>query len=375
MPDSHLTRSPRRGPGLSCLALVADGFGGTGGIAQYNRDFLAALADLPRVSEVTLLPRNPGEPIGLPDRITQAAPVPGKRRYVIGAASASVRRRPDLVFCGHLHLAPLAAVLARIARAPLIVQTHGIEVWTAPSRLRRRAVEAADLVLSVSRHTRAAVLAWADLAPERVVVVPNTVGDRFAPGDGAALRTAWGLAGKRVLLTVGRLDPGERYKGQDQVIEAIPKLVARGHDVAYVVIGEGDDRTRLTAIATRLGVADRVRFAGFATPETLVEAYRMADLFVMPSTGEGFGIAFLEAMACGTPALGLASGGACDALGDGELGTALGRDDDLAAAIDRLLAEPPPDPWMLADRTRARFGRHAFAARLRLALERVCPAA
>ena len=115
-----------------------------------------------------------------------------------------------------------------------------------------------------------------------------------------------------------------------------------------------------------------MRFAGFAAPETLVDAYRMADLFVMPSTGEGFGIAFLEAMACGTPALGLAVGGACDALADGELGTALGRDDDLAAAIDRLLTGPRPCPRALAERTRARFGRDAFAARLRLALERVC---
>jgi phosphatidylinositol alpha-1,6-mannosyltransferase len=370
---------PRRGPGLSCLVLVTDGFGGAGGIAQYNRDFLAALAALPGISAVAVLPCNPGNPIFLPERITQAPPRRGRLRYVAGTIVASLARLPDLVFCGHLHLAPLAAAIARIARARLIVQAHGVEIWATPSRVRRRAIERADLVLSVSRHTRAAVLAWADLPPERVVVVPNTVGDLFTPGDdftpgdGSTLRTAWGLAGKRVLLTVGRLDPCERYKGHDRVIAAIPDLVARGHDIAYVVIGDGDDRSRLAGIARRLGVADRVHFVGFAAPETLVASYRMADLFVMPSTGEGFGIAFLEAMASGTPALGLAVGGASDALADGELGTALGRDDDLAAAIDRVLSGSRPDPRALAEQTRARFGRDAFTARLRLALERVCP--
>jgi phosphatidylinositol alpha-1,6-mannosyltransferase len=219
------------------------------------------------------------------------------------------------------------------------------------------------------------VLAWADLPPELVVVMPDTVGDPFTPGDGGELRTAWRLDGKRVLLTVGRLDPRERYKGHDLVIAAIPDLVARGHDIAYAVIGEGGDRSRLAGIAGRLGVADRVHFVGFAAPETLVAAYRMADLFVMPSTGEGFGIAFLEAMASGTPALGLAVGGASDPLSDGELGTALGRDDDLAAAIDRLLTGPRSCPFALAERVRARFGREAFAARLGLALGRIWPPA
>ncbi|MGE0257745.1 MAG: glycosyltransferase family 4 protein [Alphaproteobacteria bacterium] len=362
----------RAGPGLACLALVTDAFGGTGGIAQYNRDFLAVLAASPRFAALAVAPRHAGEPVETPERITQTRPRGGRLRYVLRVAGAALRQRPDIVFCGHLHLAPLAAAVARLARARLILQTHGIEVWPAPSRWRRRAAEAADLVLSVSRHTRAAVLAWADIAPERAVVVPNTVGDGFAPGDGSALRKAWGLAGKRVLLTVGRLDARERYKGQDRVIEAIPELVARGHDIAYVVIGDGDDRSRLIETAARFGVAGRVRFVGYASREKLVEAYRMADLFVMPSEGEGFGIAFLEAMACGTPALGLAAGGARDALGDGELGTALGRDDDLAAAIDRLLTGPRPDPDALAGGVRARFGREAFASRVLLAVERVC---
>ncbi len=361
----------RRRAGLSCLALVTDAFGGAGGIAQYNRDFLAGLAASEVFSAIVVVPRHSGESVDLPKRITQARPRRARLHYALGAVVAALRCRPDIVFCGHPHLAPLAAAVARLSRARLIVQTHGIEVWPAPSRLRRLAVETADLLLSVSRHTRAAVLAWADIPPERAVVVPNTVGDAFTPGDGSSLRATWGIPGKKVLLTVGRIDGRERYKGHDRVIEAIPGLVARGHDIAYIVIGDGDDRSRLTDIATRLGVAERLRFVGFVTPEMLVDAYRMADLFVMPSAGEGFGISFLEAMACGTPALGLAAGGACDALLDGELGTALGHDDDLAAAIDRLLTEPRTNPGVLADRVRARFGRDAFTSRLHLALDRV----
>jgi len=359
------------GPGLSCLALVIDALGGTGGIAQYNRDFFAVLAAPPIFATMTVLPRNPGASIGIPERMIQAHPRRGRLLYAVGALAAAIKQRPDVVFCGHFHLAPLAAAIARLTHARLIVQTHGIEVWPAPSRLRRLAVELADLVLSVSRHTRAAVLAWADIPPERVIVVPNTIADRFKPGNRSALRAAWSLAGKRILLTVARLDARERYKGHDRVISALPELLARGHDIAYVVIGEGEDRFRLIEIARRLGIADRVRFVGFASPEILVQSYRTADLLVMPSTGEGFGLAFIEAMACGTPALGLAVGGARDALGEGELGIMLSHEDDLAAAIDRLLVEVPQNREALASATRARFGRHAFAHRVFLALDRI----
>ena len=164
------------------LALVTDAFGGRGGIAQYNRDFLGALAGAGAVSSITVLPRLAPDPVETPTGITQDPPRRDRVRYAVAALRAALTKRPDLIFCGHLYMAPLCALIARLTRAKLIVQMHGIEAWPRPSRLQRAAVEAADLVLCVSRFTRASVLGWAAIAPERVVVLPNTVGEAFTPG-------------------------------------------------------------------------------------------------------------------------------------------------------------------------------------------------
>ena len=166
------------------------------------------------------------------------------------------------------------------------------------------------------------------------------------------------------------MDSRERYKGQDRVIAAIPDLVAKGYDVHYVVVGEGDDRARLEDLARRAGVSERVHFLGAIGLPDLVETYRMADLFVMPSTGEGFGVTFLEAMASGTPALGCGMAGARDALADGELGTATS-EAELAATIAHILHEPKPDSFTLAAAVHARFGRKKFAGAAEAALNRL----
>ena len=84
----------------------------------------------------------------------------------------------------------------------------------------------------------------------------------------------------------------------------------------YVIAGTGDDRARLAALARAVGVSDRVLFLGEVGLQELVRAYRMADLFVMPSTGEGFGIAFLEAMACGLPAIASTATAGADVLSE-----------------------------------------------------------
>jgi phosphatidylinositol alpha-1,6-mannosyltransferase len=206
------------------------------------------------------------------------------------------------------------------------------------------------------------------------LVLPNTVGQTFAPGDAGDLRRAWGIADKRILLTVGRMDTRERYKGHDLVIQALPHLVANGHDVHYVVLGDGHDTARLKALAIDTGVAERVHFKGAAGSNLLADAYRAADLFVMPSKGEGFGIAFLEAMACGTPALGLDVGGARDALADGKLGLTISQA-QLSDAIMSCLIKPKLAGQSLAIAVRQRFGSKNFAVGVRYAWDRLLEAA
>lgn len=352
-----------------CLALVSDAFGGHGGIAQYNRDLLTAMAASGYTGAICVLPRHAPQREAPPHGIKQMPPK-GRAGYAFAALSLALQRSVDVVFCGHIHLAPLAALIARTRRAKLVVQAHGIEVWSQQRGAWRAAIEQSDLVLCVSRYTRRTVLDQITVTPERVLVLSNTVGDAFTPGDGLEFRRQHGFEKRRVLLTVGRLDSRERYKGQDRVIAAMPELLAKGHDLIYLVVGGGDDRSRLERLAREAGVEDRVRFLGALKTEELVEIYRAADLFVMPSTGEGFGISFLEAMACGTPALGLGAGGATDALADGALGTIV-EEGRLAASINKGLCAPKPDGQALAAAVRARFGRDLFQGSVNAVLARL----
>jgi phosphatidylinositol alpha-1,6-mannosyltransferase len=306
--------------GSRILALVTDAYGAGGGIAQYNRDLLAALSEASAVDKVVVLPRN-GVAVtgGLPDKVRLFAAYPGRIRYAANAIMTTRRDGPfDLVFCGHLFMAPLAALISKLTGAPVWLQIHGIEAWQRPRRLQRWATERAHLVTAVSRHTRRLFLGWANCAPETVKVLPNTVEERFSPGPKSeALIERYDLRGKKVLLTVSRLAVSERYKGHDRVIQAVAELSAQHPELVYVIAGDGDDRPRLERLARDLGVADRVRFVGYVLDDDLPDLYRTADLFVMPSTGEGFGIVFLQALACGVPVIGGGNDGSRDPLRDG----------------------------------------------------------
>jgi phosphatidyl-myo-inositol dimannoside synthase len=332
-------------PSLRVLALVTDAFGGRGGIAQYNRDFLSSLAACDRIGDVIVLPRASATPLGtLPSGIRQLPPVQGRLAFCLAALEAARAHRPiDVVFCGHLFMAPLAGVIARLLHARLWIQVHGIEAWHELSRLYWQSMEAADLVTAVSRYTRRRLLEWIGIDPARVKILPNTVDPRFRPGPKRGdLLDRHDARGKKILMTVSRLASSERYKGHDRVIRSLPQVLLHYPETVYLIVGDGDDRPRLEALASECAVRDMVKFAGPVASEELPDYYRLADVLVMPSTGEGFGIVFLEAMACAIDVIGGNRDGSIDPLGDGAVGSAIDPEDsdELVSAILAALRRP-----------------------------------
>jgi len=253
---------------------------------------------------------------------------------------------------------------------PYVLVAHGIDAWRLSSRARKRALRKADLVLAVSRHTRDCLIQKIGLDPKRIQILPNTFSpERFAIGPKSPrLLHKYGLTPKTpVILTVCRLAGAERYKGYDQMIRALPRILSEIPDARYLLVGTGPDRGRIEKLVADLGVQDGVVFAGFVPDEELSEHYNLCDLFAMPSKAEGFGIVYLEALACGKPVLAGNKDGSRDAVNDGELGLLVDPDDTAAIAseIIRVLfrRHPHPNlfrPQLLRQRVPELFGFETF---------------
>ena len=351
---------------MKILMFLHDAYGGHGGIAQFNRDVIDGLAADPRVERIVALPRKPGvEGEALPAKLGWRREADGGLgAYLWAAAKAVAGERPDLVISAHIRLLPAAWLAACLARLPLWLMIFGIDAWERPRNpLLTLLTRRASRVISISDTTTARFQAWARMPPSRVQLLPCSIDlDRFQPGPAdPALAVRYGLAGKRVLFTFGRLVSRERAKGMDEVMEAMPGLLADLPDLVYLIGGDGPDRPRLAAKAESLGLGARVIFAGRIAEEEKVAHYRLADAYVMPSRGEGFGIVLLEAMASGLPALASAKDGGREALLDGKLGLLVDPDDaaSVAAGIRAVLARPKGRPTGLEY-----FSTAAFRARV-----------
>ncbi len=325
---------------MRILLLATDIYGGHGGIALYNRDLVSALAAMDRCQEVVVVPR-------VIPRSDQHTAVPPKTRFIAEAAGGGLayartllglaRERFDLVICGHMNLLPAARL---VSRHPMLL-TYGIEAWRPnPRFLADRLVHHCREVVSISRITRDRLLAWSNYRGP-TWLLPNAVhaGDFGIRPRNAELARRYGVEGRRVLLTVGRLVSSERYKGFDEVLEILPRLP---EDVVYIIAGSGNDSQRLEASAAAHGVRDRVIMTGDFDEREKPDLYSLADVYVMPSRGEGFGFVFLEAMASGIPVIASRHDGGRDALLDGELGLLVDPSSpgEIEAAIREALTHP-----------------------------------
>jgi glycosyltransferase involved in cell wall biosynthesis len=186
------------------------------------------------------------------------------------------------------------------------------------------------------------------VAQERFSVLPNAIHmDSYGMGPkDPALVARYGLQGRKVVMTLARYASNERYKGVDEVLAVLPRVLRQVPEVTYLVVGDGTDRPRLESVCRSLGLAPHVVFTGRIPEAEKADYFRLADAFVMPSRGEGFGFVFLEAMACGIPVVGGRNDGSADALGDGAFGRLVdpANAEELEAAILEALGSAKAVP-------------------------------
>jgi phosphatidylinositol alpha-1,6-mannosyltransferase len=267
------------------------------------------------------------------------------------AATRVVRRdRIDLVHCARVIPEGLVALmLKRALGVPYVVWVHGEEVSMYLNYWGKRALmpeifQEARAVICNSTFSRERAHT-AGAPPERLHVVnPAVDAERFAgPFDTTDLRERFGLDGKTVLLTVGRLT---RRKGHDHVLRALARL--RRDDVVYLILSDGELEQELRATTAELGIGHIVRFVGPVDSSELPRYYAAADVFVMANRTlddadvEGFGMVFLEASASGRAVIGGRSGGVVDAVAPNQTGLLVdgGSVGEIALAIEALVEDP-----------------------------------
>lgn len=283
-------------------------------------------------------------------------------------------RRSRVAVFDFLGAARTQAYVPAAFRVPYLVPLYGIEAWRPLGWDRVRALRGATVRLAISRYTLEEARRFTPTLGD-TTVVPLAV-DAAPCGSAAPDAELLRRAGSDFLLIVGRLAPGERYKGHDELIAAVAALAAGRPSLRLVIAGEGDDRERLEGLATSSGVADRVLFAGFVDPATLAELYRRCLCLAMPSRGEGFGLVYLEAMRAHRPCLAVRGTAAEEVVVDGETGMLVAAGDvaELARAIAWLLDHPVQRQRMgeLGHlRWQERFRPEHFTARLAPLVDRL----
>lgn len=339
----------------------------------------SVIAPVPRTSRflARLLPRPFVPPRSAFDGLEVRHPayhvLPRRLRYThVGRSMAAAseddfaavveHERPSFVHVHTLYPAGAAGrMLALRHGLPYIVTVHGSDLYSNITRPAWKAelepvVRDAAAVVCVSEPLARDTAALLGADPARVLVIPNT----FDAGSFTVRDTPLSAD---TLLSVGRLVD---VKGHRVLIEALALLAPTRPGLRLRVVGEGPERGSLEALAARLGIADRVTFVGALDRERLAAEYRSADLFVLPSLREGFGVVLLESLASGTPVVATASGGPQGIVGpaEGELAEP-GDAESLAGAIGRALDRSGSfDPAALSYGVHERYGPQAVGERL-----------
>lgn len=289
----------------------------------------------------------------------------GGRRATFVLKSIREGRRAGVVLLSHVNLLSVGYAIKKFSPGTrLVLLAHGIEVWQPLPAWKVVMLQALDKVLAVSGYTRDKMKELYRL-PEEALQVLNNCLDPLLPipetARSARLLEKYGIkTGDKVLLTLTRLSYRDWYKGYDDVLMAVKALKKTHPGLRYMLIGtcEGPEKRRLDRLIRQQGLEESVIFTGYVPDEALAEHFSVADIYIMPSRKEGFGIVFIEALYYGLPVIAGNVDGSADALAGGELGALVNPDDpgEIRATLQQFLRRGAGEQLPSAAEVQARFG-------------------
>ena len=361
---------------MKILVLFTDVFDLVGGMGVFNRTFVKAIGEITsnknfKVEVLSLVDKGNSSLVN--KYITSSnvlySGFGGNRLFFIIRALVSSLKADKVIF-GHINFSFLGFLMNLFKRKQeryLVV--HGVEAWCKFSLLKKIGLNYIQNILSVSKYTRDEMIKHNKIKDSKFHIFLNTLDPLYIETVQKNNLNSLSLPSGKMILCVSRLEK-DSYKNVDLLIKAMPEVLKNIQDAFCVIVGTGSGRKRLEDLSKSLNLEKKVFFTGKADLKSLPLYLKKNDVFVLPSTGEGFGIVFLEAMYFEKPCIGARSGGVPEVIEDGRTGYLVEPNDinDLSSKIIKLLSDKELSQQMGKEgkvRLEEKFSFEAFKERLR----------
>lgn len=292
------------------LVFSTDIYGGRGGIALYNRYLVKALCEINKVKKVTVIPRKIFYDIKkFPSKVIfKKETSNSKLHYIFFFFKLFFKKKKhDLIICGHVHLLPFAWLLKLKYKCQLVLIIYGEEAWN-PTKYKFANIlcKKINFLITIRHFTAEKFAKWSKFKIQKnnYFYLPNCI-EQYKYG--LKLRNTTLLKKykkKKIIVSCGRLDIEDRFKGVDEILEILEDLSKKIKNLIYIVIGDGNDLKRLKEKANLLNVENLVTFTGYLSEKEKIDYLKLGNLMAMPGSRISFDrypfrFVFLEALASG----------------------------------------------------------------------------
>jgi glycosyltransferase involved in cell wall biosynthesis len=343
----------------------------TGGVEKVSKNFVHALSQILDSKQwrcISLHDRNSD----IDSKYCPAANYQafgGRLTQFIGTAIWKAWQKQTLIL-SHINLLAVARLISVLQpKKRIILFAHGIEVWQKLPKWKRNFIQNKVEIWAVSQFTKQKMIVENGIASQQIKVLNNCLSPFFEPNSTFEkpqyLAEKYGISIENpIIYTLSRLSASEQYKGYDTVIRALALLKKENYPFTYLLAGKADDleKQRIEQLIVDNQLNDQVKVLGYIPDEEITAHFLLADVFVMPSKGEGFGIVFIEAAACGCQVIGGTADGSADALLNGELGQMIDPNNEIEImnAIKKAIHNKTHQPKTQQEKTLENFDFQSY---------------